>query len=487
MKRAILPAFLSIQALLSFWNLGLLSPWMDEAGTLLLERGSPGYVVHLAAGDVHPPLFYLMLWVWQRLPLGLDGVVQARTLTVLIGLAATVAADRLLAARLCQRARLYFLALWCLSPCLLLYTRMCRSYSMQALVTVVAVAYLLRYFDAPKFRNALLVGAAVVGAIYTHYVSGLALLTVANVALLAKRRWRDLAFMDGTIAIGLVPLAWCLAGSLAAWSRHDTSYAVAGGFTETLLKLGYWSMSFTMGEAAPDAGVVAGVLLAPLFVYVTLSGPHRAECCFSRRLAGITAGLALIGFIVVARWVSYPFIPARLLFVLPLVLILFGAGAATLGRAGPAAFAVLLAVTLTGDWCYFHKIGFRNKQYPMPMREIARLVPSDALVLIDSINSDPVAMEYALGRQRPVLRTSDPRALATLDDPRVPSVWFLRNTHDISRDALNTRLEGYLRERLRLVQVRRYEPFSPLERLMMRALGMSNPPAYFGELLEFHR
>jgi len=47
--------------------------------------------------------------------------VQARVLTVLIGLAATVAADRLLASRLSGRARVYFLALWCLSPCLLLY------------------------------------------------------------------------------------------------------------------------------------------------------------------------------------------------------------------------------------------------------------------------------------------------------------------------------------------------------------------------------
>ena len=61
MKRAILPAFLTIQALLSFWSLGLLSPWGDEAATLLFEHQSPGYIVQLAANDIHPPLFYLML------------------------------------------------------------------------------------------------------------------------------------------------------------------------------------------------------------------------------------------------------------------------------------------------------------------------------------------------------------------------------------------------------------------------------------------
>jgi len=421
-KRAILPAFLSIQALLSFWNLGMLSPWMDEAITLFLGQESPGTVVHVAANDVHPPLFYLMMWMWQRLPLGLDAVVQARSLTVLIGLAATVAADRLLAARLGERARLYFLSLWCLSPCLLLYTRMCRSYSLQALVTVVAVRCLLRYFDVPSFCNTLLVSAAVLGATYTHYVPGLALLTIANAAALAKRRWRDLALMDAAIAIGLAPWAWWMVRSLGAWSRHDTSYAVVGGATQTLLKLGYWAMSFSMGEAAPDAVLVAVVLLAPIFAWVALAGTGRAERPFSGRLAVITAGLALIGFIGVARWVSYPFVPARLLFLLPLVLILLGAGAAARRRAGPIAIAALVAIALTGDWCYFHRIGFRNKQYPMPIREIARLFRPDAGVLIDSVNSDPVAMEYALGRSRPVLQTSDAQAWAALDDPRVVCV-----------------------------------------------------------------
>jgi len=31
-------AFLPLQALLGFWNLGLRSPWMDEAETLLVAR-----------------------------------------------------------------------------------------------------------------------------------------------------------------------------------------------------------------------------------------------------------------------------------------------------------------------------------------------------------------------------------------------------------------------------------------------------------------
>jgi len=37
------------------------------------------------------------------------------------------------------------------------------------------------------------------------------------------------------------------------------------------------------------------------------------------------------------------------------------------------------------------------------------------------------------------------------------------------------------------MQVRRYEPFTPLEIRIMQELGLNDPPAYFSELLEFRK
>ena len=54
-------AFLPLQALLCFWNLGLLSPWMDEATTLLVVRLPVREILRVASGDVHPPLYYLLV------------------------------------------------------------------------------------------------------------------------------------------------------------------------------------------------------------------------------------------------------------------------------------------------------------------------------------------------------------------------------------------------------------------------------------------
>ena len=73
-----LAAFLPLQAILYCWNLALLSPWMDEAGTLTMVRRSLRELIQFAAADVHPPLYYLSLYYWQRIPFGLPWTVQAR-------------------------------------------------------------------------------------------------------------------------------------------------------------------------------------------------------------------------------------------------------------------------------------------------------------------------------------------------------------------------------------------------------------------------
>jgi 4-amino-4-deoxy-L-arabinose transferase-like glycosyltransferase len=468
-----LPVFLLLQALLGFWNLGLLSPWMDEAATLILERGSPAQVATIASHDVHPPGFYLLLWMWQRLPLGFDESVQARMLTVLIGLAATIAADRLLGSRLTERRRVWFLALWCLSPCFLLYARMSRSYSLQVLATIVAVGCLLRALDKPSRRANLILAAAALAAVYTHYVPGLAVIAVANVAMLLRRRWKDALLMDAAVAAGLLPWAWWLAQSLAVWGRHGGGYAAIGGPSELVLKVAYWSMSFTAGEAVPDPILLVAMVLTPY-----LAWQFRGS---DRLFAAITLALACIGFIGVARWVSYPFLPARLLFLLPLLLFLFAS------RAKNPALAALLVLFLAGDWCYFHKIGFRNKQYPMPIREIASQIGPQDTVLVDDTNSDPPAMQWALGPSGTVIRTTDGDAEQRLAASTAPAVWFLRNTHDVSADGRNARFERDLGQRMRLVRVTGYGEFSPLEQALVRRLGMANPPRYFSELLEFQR
>jgi len=489
LRRHPLAVFLPLQALLYCWNLALLSPWGDEAGTLLMVRESLGTLVRWAAEDVHPPLYYVSLYCWQRIPLGIDWAVQARLLSVLFALLATVALDGLWGRRLEERTRRTLLAFWTLSPCLLLYSRMCRSYSLQCLLAIVAMAMLMRAADAATWRNGTLLALALLAGMYSHYVAGIALVVVANLTLLARRRWAQTLAMDCALAIGYLPWAWRLLASLNSWGAGaGRGYALTGSrLLEIPVKFAYWCMSFVLGEAVPDAVLVGGALLLPLVGALAWQGARKVP-----DLAWPAAGLAVVGFTGVARWVSYPFVPARMLFVLPFFLILTAAGAATRPRWGKPVVAVMLLFSLSGIACYFTKTGFRNKQYPVPIRQIAARILRESqagtsAILVDSTNSDPVAMLYAVHPQRTLLQTGraeTPAALSrVLADPQVRSVWFLRNTHDVSPGGLNQRFEAQIRAAGMAGTVQPYEPFTPLEHRLMGA----GAPRYFHELVEFRR
>lgn len=156
--------------------------------------------------------------------MGLDWAVQARALSVVFALAATVAADRLWARRLAERGRIWFLALWTFSPCLLLYARMCRSYSLQLLVATIAAAYILRYPAKRSWKIGAGLVAWLTAGLYTHYVPGLTLLATANLALLRKRRWRDAIVIDALVALAYLPWMGSLASSLDAWGTRAGTY-----------------------------------------------------------------------------------------------------------------------------------------------------------------------------------------------------------------------------------------------------------------------
>jgi hypothetical protein len=487
LRRHPLAAFLPLQAALYLWNLSLLSPWMDEAGTLIMVGHPLADLMRFAADDVHPPLYYLLLYGWQRLPLGLDWAVQARMLSVVFALAGTVALDRWWGSRFGERTRLLALALWTLSPCLLLYARMCRSYSLQALWAIVAMAMLARFLEKDTRPNGALLGLSLLGALYTHYAAGIALIATANVMLLARRRWRESVALDAVIGIAYAPWIWQLAASLGSWGSHARSYTLSGSsLLEVPVKLAYWSVSFVMGEAAPDAMLLLGGLLIPVAAYLVWKGASSTP-----KVAWIGGLLAAIGFIGVARWVSYPFVPARLLFVLPFFVLLAARGAEAAPGVGRWVARALLALSLCGIGCYFLKAGFRNKQYPIPMHEIAGEIlrhssAEDSVVLVDSTNSDPIAMEYEL-HGRSYLETNRSGAWEAigqaLADPRIRTVWFLRNTHDVSPEGWNARFDAELRRGMR-VTVHSYEPYSTLERTLMRR---EDAPRYFQELIEYRR
>src|ERR1035438_5858157 len=164
----------------------------------------------------------------------------------------------------------------------------------------------------------------------------------ATRARFGGRRWRTALAIDGVIAVGYLPWMWRLSASLASWGSNGRNYTLTGSrVLEVPVKFAYWSMSFVMGEAMQDAVLVLGALLLPLIAAVAWRGARRTG-----EVAWLASALGAIGFIGVARWVSYPFVPARMLFVLPFFLLLVARGAGG-RRWGTLVVAALLLLLLS--------------------------------------------------------------------------------------------------------------------------------------------
>jgi hypothetical protein len=208
--------------------------------------------------------------------------------------------------------------------------------------------------------------------------------------------------------------------------------------------------------------------------------------------------VALLGYIGAAHWVSYPFMGARLLFLLPLLLVAVAAGIGELGRVGTVFGVALFAANAGGVWAYFKTSDILNVAYLAPNRQIAALIavrssPADTLVLVDGLNVDAAALadylplNFALG----VLR-SPADAVAAWNilqtNPRIRHVWFLQSPHDISAGQAFEKLQRQMMGAWYSHTLHPYVPTSAIQRWGMKhAMHIAQPPGYVYEVWEFRR
>ncbi len=479
-----LVAALLVQAALWFWNLGLLPIWGDEQFTLNTVALPWGEIAGTLERDIHPPLYYFALKLWLAVwPAGVEPIVAARAFSAVCALAATVVLDRLWLQHQRPPVRLIFLALWTLSPCLLLYGRMARSYSLQLLLAALAIEAAARWLDPRKTGSAVRFGLAEALLLYTHYLPGLAV--GAAVGLLGLRRApRQTLAVGGLVALLYLPWIAVLGSSLGKAAVRE-AYSLSGNsVVETALRLAFAGVSFTVGEAVNTPLVAAAVILAPAALTLTVwAGWKHADVRW--KLAALTGVVAYLG---AAQWVSYPFVPARLLFLLPFLLAGVSLAAADRGRLAVVVAAALGVSALAGQTLYRQQEGFLNKGYMIPYGEIADRIaretgPGEAIVLVDAFNGDPKPLRAALSPAYAVIEATGAlfpdQVLVRIRFGRPPVVWYARSTRDVSPSGVHARTEqglrqGYAEERTCFL------PYSDFERRMLSALsGSAAPDCHF--------
>ena len=474
---------LPLQALLLFSNLDLLDPWNDEWSTLRHVTRPLSQVVSI--DPMHPPLYFVLLHYWIQLPWTVSQLASTRAMSAAWALVATLVIYALWLRREGPRFQTMFLALWVLSPCLLLHARMARSYSMQVALAAVAIYTALQWAERPRNWKRLLAYAGSGAALlYTHYLSGLAVAAAVCVAFLLKKRLTLAAAQVTLLAVLYAPWVPTFGSSLGHWTAAAQSYEGGNLISDQIVRLAYLFVSFSFGETHSAVSLLLGISLTPVVIYALWRGAATSPAWLPIIL--LATGIAWIG---VSRFGQFVFTPAHLLFVLPFFLILI------LRQLNPMAFAALLVLYACADIAYFTRSGFFVKPYAAPYKEMAEVIREgsrgqNALLAVSPYGAFSEPLLSRLGDSvRVVILEDKASAREVLEAARNEqsgrsTIWIWRQTRDISPAGFVTKLEQDL-SMSREVQRHDFVAYSLPERWAHRLLRGPGQPDHYYHLYEF--
>ncbi len=214
---------LIIGAWLRVHGLSIHSLWFDEVfSQRVVSLFDPiSLFQNGVAGDVHPPLYFALLWLWVQLT-G-ESVVALRMLSVLIALLALPACYHLARLLFNRRAAALALTLAVFAPYQVYYAQETRQYALSFTALAWAGVGLAALWRGKRYGWSLYVIGALV-SLYTHYICGLTLAAL-HLWLLAhppmRAKWRQWLSADLLIALLYLP---------QVFTFFNQTSAVFGGF-----------------------------------------------------------------------------------------------------------------------------------------------------------------------------------------------------------------------------------------------------------------
>ncbi|MFW6135616.1 MAG: glycosyltransferase family 39 protein [Chloroflexota bacterium] len=284
-SRLALVAILVVAGFLRFYRLDAQSFWNDEGNAARIAERSLDLIVEGAAGDIHPPGYYLLLHYW-RAAFG-QSEFALRSLSVVAGLG-LVAVIYLLGRRLYDETTGLIAAfLGAISPFAVYYAQEVRMYALLGALSALSSLLVARILQPTDSRSrggpslgavAAYVGVSAAG-LYTHYAF-LFVVVAHSVAfgawwlaeLLGGRpRWRSLAAWAGAQGtVFLLYLPWLpTAVSATGWSAAGGDYQLGAALLDVLRVLTV-GVTLPLGEAG--IALVAGGLL---FLLGLIPGAER--------------------------------------------------------------------------------------------------------------------------------------------------------------------------------------------------------------------
>jgi hypothetical protein len=160
--------------------------WFDEIYTLRQAQASWSGLWALLEQDIHPPLHALLVWAWVHL--AGDGMPWLRTLPLVAGLLTIAAAHAFAREAYGRPTSILAAGLLALHPAHVHLSQELRSFSLLALLLLLATWMAWRWVGDGRRRDGVLYVLAAAAALYTHYLAGLALAVVGLWGLVALTR-----------------------------------------------------------------------------------------------------------------------------------------------------------------------------------------------------------------------------------------------------------------------------------------------------------
>jgi mannosyltransferase len=195
-------------------GLGLDSLWFDEVFSVRAAQLSLSQIVSLTSGDVHPPLYYLLLHFWIRL-FG-ETETAVRMLSVCFSILTVVVVYQL-ALKLFTRSAAFFAGLLtALSPFQVFFAQETRMYSQLAFLSVASVYFFVLWLKDDTLTSGVLYVISTTLLLYTHiyalFVVMAQIIYLVSLFFVARdyfqtrlRRW-----LTGLLATGLLFLPWAV-------------------------------------------------------------------------------------------------------------------------------------------------------------------------------------------------------------------------------------------------------------------------------------
>ena len=475
---ALLGAVLILAAVLRFAGLGSESLWLDEGYSVRVASGALREVIAGATGDIHPPLYYLLLHAW----IGWFGrsEVAVRSLSALAGLGIVVLGWALGRRVAGPSAGLLAALLLSLSGFQLHYAQEARSYALLGMLAALSWWLAARTVEEGRARDRIGMALASIALVYTHHAGWFVVAAQALTPLAAPRfrgpgaarAWAGWIATHAAIVLAWLP--W-----LGVVRRQAATVTSLSWLTPT----GPHALLSALVDHAdsPWLGIVIGAL-----VVVALLGAGRAYA--TSRGATLPAGIValwlaapiLLPFVI--SWAGQPFFLARITIAADVPLaVLAAAGLVALpGRAQLVAIGLLTALAVPPFLAY--ETGPHRERWREAVMELEQDARPGDLVLFDAGYCLRDIWGYYARRRdlelRPVPSTADSDAFATelAGAERARRVWLVRSHDGAAGEEMARGLApGYRRTLERRYESTTYELWRPRRYLGVRIERFERP------------